>query len=459
MDENEKTVVVDSNGETQVEETTVVADDAEKTVFIADDADKTVLITDDAEKTVIAVDSQVQEENEPAADVADGEASDSDVAQTASEIKSENDASSSDNNDKKVSIIVAACAVVVAAAAVIFMLVALNKKTEYEGEQWYDKKVEIDSTVEQVEVFENLDASTSSIADSWEYGVPVGESYANDGKYYYIDNPLDDHKVYKIEMSAPYTNYRISTIPGSDINIIGDKVYFNSSYAESGDEAGIYVMDKDGNNLECMNVGSFSDLKVVNDWVFYLNSNTKKIEKMNTFNRKIYEIGPDNVWTFAIKENTIILETYDKNGKSGARSQMLSMDVDGENIEEITKAGDYRAFVIDNDYIYYALEDSKLGRIKLEDNSDEVLSKGYPDSNVSIAGNKLFFVDNKEGLLLKVLDVDDKSIKKYNLKKVTGIYTTKDLLFVFYREDGSTPYVTVNDLNTGKVVEFFKKGV
>ena len=354
----------------------------------------------------------------------------------------------------KLSIVLIIMAILVLLASTGLILVNLLERNKFNGENWYDGDKKIDTTIDEVEAFENVSDNTSSIADSWEYGKVDGPGtvpYDND--YYYVCNPLHDNKIYKITKDDNHDNTMLSDVPGSYINMIDGKVYFINIYDDSGYDKGIYCVDVDGNETEVLALGLTYNLQIVNDWCYYIDGNDNCLYKMNLFTRRPIKLINSFVTDYVVFENTIYYIEYDE---STRYYNINSVDVDGNAKKIVADTGFFADILYSDGYLYVLSNKDSISKINVSTNEFTVLYYGYFVTEIVKIGDLLYFIDDSFDRQLGVIHLTDDYVDYYNVNKVSGLDGIGELLAVYYIKGDTTPATTVNDTITGKAVKFFK---
>lgn len=306
------------------------------------------------------------------------------------------------------------------------------------------------------EAFAKVDYSTDSTASDWNYGRPAGKDcFPDDGEYYYVANPCDNDYLYKVSKNEPRTSQKLADISASMINVVDGKVYFINKANDSSFDTGIYCVNADGTGLECMSKGSFQSLYVINNWLYFIDSTTNTLTKMNTSARSHIAITDKCVTRFSITENNIYYVTYTEEYDYNYYS-LERMNVNGKNSMVVCKVLpiDANFFVADR-VAYFVSPELGVYTVNCGSGNISTINNIPVLTNLAKKNNKLYFIDKENDYTLCVYDLSTGTTTYTNLTQVSGFDLADNLIAVYYRANGTTPKVTVNDLSTGKSVPFF----
>lgn len=358
--------------------------------------------------------------------------------------------------NKRLSIVVMIMAALVLLASVALILVNYTVRNKYKGERWYENEVSIDTTVEEQEAFENVNDNVSSIATEWVYGRKGAYNrIVEDDEYYYIVNPADNYNIYKISKDGNFENTLIIDTTGSYINVVDDKLYFANNYDDTEYAKGIYSVNTDGSNLEMLTDGSAYYMQIVNDWCYYVDGNNNNLYKLNLFTRRPILLSDKYITDFSVVENTIYYAIYDEDAEDFAYT-INSMDVDGKNMKVISDPCTFSYMYYDNDDIYVLTSREGIYRMSTTTFEFEFLCGGALISPLCSNSEYIYSIDESLDRRVAVYKISDGSLKYYNTDKVSNVYVTDDIIVTYYNVDGTNPVYTVNEISTGKAIDFFK---
>ena len=386
-------------------------------------------------------------ENVEAVETADGKCEATEQEAEKSEATEQEEEKNDNNSTKKRNLLLTIALILIIVAGIGVTIYSLIPKGTYNGEKWFDTDVDINTEIERIEAFDTKKA-VSSISDHWVYNNI--DSPVNDDTYYYVSKASDDRKLYKINKNT-FENIKIADIPGYPLGMIEGKLYYWDVYSDSDDENGIYCINIDGSDKECVIQGDFGSVNIVNEWIYYTNRFNHKLYKMHYFNRKPIVLYGDYCDGFDVYENTIYLGSYDKENDI---ESFCTMDVDGKGFEVLAENIDCYSWRYSEGFVYYTIADKSLNRLDVNTLETETLYEGTI-SNFTVSGNEVFYVDTTRDYILASFDIEKRESSDFNLCKVSDYAIYEDYMFIYYVDDNLKPAVTVNDRKTGKAVSFF----
>lgn len=171
-----------------------------------------------------------------------------------------------------------------------------------------------------------------------------------------------------------------------DINIIGDLVfYINSGSGE------IYKINTDGTGKEQIGKEHATSLQVVRDWIYYVSSRPPyNLYKMKTDGSCYERVADIYAIEFDIKDGWIY---FCSEASSDDYNTIYKMKVDGTEITKVFKAKDGGiAFInISGDYIYY-LDKHDIHRIKIDGTEDTKMNRKYPASRFFVLDDCVYYM-------------------------------------------------------------------
>ncbi|MBQ0028541.1 MAG: DUF5050 domain-containing protein [Lachnospiraceae bacterium] len=350
-------------------------------------------------------------------------------------------------------IVIAIVSIVIIIAGVGLSIYSLLPKNKYNQDEFASNNKELETDIKEVDTFQGINDTSSSSATSWEYGWRV--EIAEDDNNYYLPDYKNNYKLCKISKSD-YSKTVVVDMPVSNVNVIGDKLYFINSFVDTSDDNGIYAVNTDGTGLECILPGTYTRMLVVNDWIYYVSGYDYNLYKINVFGRNTVKLVTEHVSDIDIYENTIYYSTYDEDRNKRDAYKIAAIDVDGNNRVQYTDYVEYYSIDYDDGYIYYAQSDSCIGRIDTFSKENEKLTDCYTNNALVVSGDRIYFIDGSKDISLAVYSISDGSIKHYNVKNVDSYYVGEDTLITLYMDSSFNPVVTANDINTGAVIDLFK---
>lgn len=324
-------------------------------------------------------------------------------------------------------------------------------KEEYSGSRWYQ-----DYSAPELEAEMLSPVSSDSVATSWTYGIPEGDTIASDDSYYYMGNPTDENKVYRIKKGT-YENELLCDVPASLVLTVDDKLVFQNTYTDSGYETGIYMMNKDGSDMILLTDDIVTNLCAVNEWIYYTDNGFNKLYKMNVNTKDSFTLYEGDLTTFAIHENTIYVPIL--KDSYNYEYVIATMDVNGENFHEDWEQN----YVLGMHYVdgmlyytdwvdeeFYEVDPVSLYAECIYDDIDCYFSvrPRYYDGWV-------FYVDQTEQYSLVAYNRYADETYETNVYNCTDMEVFDGMLMVYYT-DNQEPCVRVNNISDGSSVRFFQ---
>ena len=138
----------------------------------------------------------------------------------------------------------------------------------------------------------------------------------------------------------------------------GDNYIFYSLPNEKAEYMNIYRMDKDGENRTMI---------CSREW---------NVTSLNCLNNKLYFIG------------------YDKDDDGENRAMIYRMDIDGENIKELTSDvnSSSNAITINDNQIYYLNDEFQICKVSINGGESKIVSE-MSNGYVSVVGDWIYYVD------------------------------------------------------------------
>lgn len=342
----------------------------------------------------------------------------------------------------------------VAALVAAVLLTGCGRKVEFEGEPWYEnvqrENKEIDITKEY---------SSDSMAQSWEYGrLPEsGNDIAEDDTYYYVANPIDGEKLYRIKKDGDFAKEKLLDLRVGDINFVNGKVFFSHPEENAEIGVGIFCMDVNGGELEMITDHYPKSMRVVNDWIYFIDYNEDGIYKIHTEGREPIKLTEQICGNLFVYENQIY--TYvklepenEEENEEETKWELISLDVNGQNTGSYGVA---KSVSISNGYLYVLREDG-LWKISMDQSEQEKLNTvDLSDAtDLKVVGEELYYITEQQRL--ERMNLATGECKAYS--SISGIngYGIFDGMIEIYYVEGTDKKVSVNNLADGSAVAFYE---
>ncbi|MBR7089870.1 MAG: DUF5050 domain-containing protein [Lachnospiraceae bacterium] len=391
-------------------------------------------------------------------------------------------------------VIMLVAAVLIAVAGIVVIIKSRAVVGAYDGKNWYEEDVDAPK-LPVVESFTDSENGEDSIADEWVYGNSI-TNYGiacDDDAYYYAD-PSADNKIYRIEKSSPYTRTKISDLAGSNLSVMNGRVYFISTDYSENYAPGIYSVGTDGEDPEFLMEGMFSDLTLVNDWVYYIRDNDNAICKFQINDRKEIVLCEEECLYFQIKENTIyFMANLEKDDSEDKEKTFCCMDVNGGNMIRILTQDrintivdesddesyessewpdllawdpgfDLNTFMTNGDSVYLVSWNEGMIEIKMSDISanisPDLIMTGFRYikgiySYPYFYGDYIIFKYMEDDGKLIGLKSDGTSVTIIDTGTISDIDYCDDLVITEWVDDSSNARISANDLRTGESLDIF----
>ena len=337
------------------------------------------------------------------------------------------------------------------AAAVL--LTGCGKKVEFEGEPWYENVQRQDKETEM-----SAEYPTDSMEESWEYGISPesGNDLAEDEAYYYVANPTDGDKLYRIKKDGGFAKEKLLDLWVEDINVVNGKVYFSNLDEGAEIGVGIFSMDVDGGEPEMITDHYPWSMSVVNDWIYFIDYNEDGIYKIHNKGKELIKLTEQECIDLIVYENQIY--TWAKTESENENKytwELTSLDVNGQNVKSYGPYGQGDSFSIYDRYLYVLREDG-LWKISIDQpEQEELVTEELNDiSNIEVVGEELYYVTEQQRLGRYNLTTGEN--KDYSsISGVTG-YNIFDGMIEIYYVEGTDRKVSVNNLADGSAVAFYE---
>lgn len=354
-------------------------------------------------------------------------------------------------NGKWKKVILGTCGII-AIVAVVSIPLSRIVKVHYTGEKWYETSSENTDVIEDVESFTNFENETNSIADEWSYGHEIDiYGITEDEEYYYAENPFDDSRIYKIPKNDYSKREKMSEIQAGSLNIGTGKIYFQHSSENTEYEPGIYCMNLDGSELEQISDDYVYNLILVNDWLYYTKANDSYLYKLNVNTRNEVRLSTEKVYAPYIRQNTIYYLMYDPD----ERNKFCSMNVNGEEVRELTEWGEYYNPYLSDDLMYYIDGNGYLCTLDLNSCETTVVKEESINASVLTSEGKFYYIDSSDDNSIAVYDPVADKISHFDTENVDSFEIIDDMMIWSYVDRDSVYKSNVNRLDDGSYVHLF----
>ena len=354
-------------------------------------------------------------------------------------------------------IIIGGVAVVAILVSVYFIYRARKITNSFDGEAWYANAKMEEAVIPEVEAFNYKGDVDSSLADSWVQGVTYG-SVAADDTYYYCTNSKDKEALYRITKAEPHRSEKLSDIMGSTIVAKDEKLYLINKEVNGDFAPGIYSVNKDGSDLQLLLCGYYSDINVINDWIYYVRTSDNRLCKIHEFNRREIVVIDEYIEVYQLDKNNIVCVI--KNEAEETYS-LFKYDVDGAFISEYPSISGNN-FSMSNGILYGYESDNGFYSFNYDEydkGNSEVQEKYFHLEGCyfwEVADNKIYFIDTRSIYRIGVIDIDTGEMRYYSLEQVSSFVVFDNMLLIEYMKDGVNPMFTVVDKETGSYVPLFE---
>lgn len=337
--------------------------------------------------------------------------------------------------------------------AAVSLLTGCGKKVEFEGEPWYanvqrqNREIDIDK-----------EYPTDSMADSWEYGISpeAGHDLAEDGEYYYVANPTDGNKLYRIKKDDGFTKEKLLDVGVGDVNVVNDRIYFSNYDENALYGTGIYSMDVNDREPEIITDHYPLTLRAVNDWLYFIDYNDKNLYKIHNAGRELIKLTESECSGLYLCENEICtwqkIEEEDNDDSDDEEYELISLDVNGN---ELHSYGIGKAFAVESNELYISREDG-LWRVSMDDpDQQELVTDEISEiHNMEIAGGEIYYLTDEEQLGRYTLSTGENKIYT-SVNYVSSYYIFDEMIEILYQVE-TDRYVSVNRISDGSSVAFFE---
>lgn len=335
--------------------------------------------------------------------------------------------------------------------AAVSLLTGCGKKVEFEGEPWYanvqrqNREIDIDK-----------EYPTDSMAESWEYGISpeAGHDFAEDGEYYYVANPTDGNKLYRIKKDDSFTKEKLLDVSVGNVNVVNDKAYFSNLDENALQGVGIYSMDIKDGKTEMITDHYPSNLRVVNDWLYFIDCNDSYMYKIHAKGRELIRLSEMECSDIYLIQNEIYTwKKLEEDSESGDEQyELVSMDVNGNLIHSY---GTGLSFTQQDRTLYVNREDG-IWRISMDDpEQQEMITDELGEVyNLYIMGDDLYYTTDSQQLARYTISSGENKIFT-SISHVIG-YSFFDEMIEIYYQTGTDRNVSVNRLADGSPVAFYE---
>lgn len=334
------------------------------------------------------------------------------------------------------------------------LLTGCGRKVEYEGEAWYEN---YDREEEELEI--SGETASDSLADDWEYGlVPHADSdLAEDDTYYYIANPVDLGKLYRVKKDGSWGKEKLLDAEADEINVLHGKVYFAHYNDDDVLKAGIYCMDTEGGEPEMLTDMYPSEMYVVNDWIYFNDYNDTGIYKIHCETKELQHLMDKKCGFLNVCENMIyvLLETEKKDENNNNCWQPVAMDVNGDNMRIFGSFENCNSMILADGMLYFGDSEGWWETSVDEIDERELICADFPEvSPRNVIGDEIYYRTDQNKLAKYNMNSGENKI--YNsVSNLTGYHIFDGMIEIFYTE-GTESKVSVNGLESGAPVAFYE---
>ncbi|MEN6389289.1 MAG: DUF5050 domain-containing protein [Syntrophomonas sp.] len=275
-----------------------------------------------------------------------------------------------------------------------------------------------------------------------EYGNTVGNitndgNVCKNGDWIYFTNTTDDYKLYKSHSDGSGWT-KLCDDNASDINIVGDWIYYNGNND-------LYKIKTDGSGRTKLSKDWPVYINVVGDWIYFSNFDKDGLYKIKTDGSALTMINDGSSYFVNVVGDWI----YYQSKNDGYKLYKIRTDGSGK-----TKLNDERSACINviDDWIYYCsvnknyLYSGQLYRIRTDGTEKTKLSEeivGY----LNVSGDWIYYSNlGDKGKLYKMLK-DGRNRTKVNSDDNTCLINVADD-WVYYRTKIGCGYVPVYIINS-----------
>ena len=336
--------------------------------------------------------------------------------------------------------------------AAVSLLSGCGKKVEFEGEPWY-----ANTERENKETDIDKEYSSDSMAESWEYGSSpeAGHDLAEDEEYYYMPNPTDQRKLYRIRKDDGFAKEKLLDVSVGDVNVVQDRIYFSNQDENALKGIGIYSIDVQGGEPEILTDHYPRVMQVVNDWLYFIDYNDDCLYKVHSKSRELLQLA-EKCSGLYLNQNEIYtwIEAADGDEESGdSEYELISMDVNGNKIHSYGKDG--LSFTAGEGCLYIYREDG-LWKVSMEDpEQQELITDELEYANrLEVVGDEIYYITGLKQLARYTISSGENKIYT-SISYVTG-YDIFDGMIAVYYQSGTNRNISVNQLSDGTPVAFFE---
>lgn len=338
----------------------------------------------------------------------------------------------------------------VMAFAAAVLLTGCGRKVEFEGEPWYENVQRQDKETEL-----SVEYPTDSMAESWEYGLSPdsGNDLAEDETYYYVANPTDGNKLYRIKKDGSFAKEKLLDMRVGDINVVNGEIYFSCLDENAENGVGIFSMDTDGGEPEMVTDHFPLYMRVVNDWIYFIDYNEDGIYKIHNKGKELIQLTEQKCSGLIVYENQIYTwAKAEPDNEDENNGELMSLDVNGQNVRSYGSGQEFSIF----DRNLYVVREDGLWKISIDQpEQEEKITDELGDiSNTEIVGEDLYYVTEQQKLGRYNIATGEN--KEYtSVSGVNSYYIFDGMIEICYVE-GTDKKVSVNNLTDGSPVAFYE---
>lgn len=327
----------------------------------------------------------------------------------------------------------------------VTLLTGCGQRVEYEGEPWY-ANVERESKETDID----KEYSTDSMAESWKYGISpeAGHDLAEDDEYYYVSNPTDGDKLYRVKKDESFAKEKLLDVWVEDVNAANGRVYFSNLDENALLGIGIYSMDAEGGEPEMITDHYPSVLRVVNDWLYFIDYNDHNLYKIHSQGRELIKLSDRLCGGLYVCRNEIYMWEQQEEGNY----ELVSLDVNGQRLHTYGSVSAYTAA----DGQLYILREDGLWKVAMDQpEQEELLTEELKDAyNLRVVGDEIYYITDLEQLARYTLSSGEN--KMYTSINYVISFDIFDGMIATYYQVDTSRNVSVNRLADGSAVAFYE---
>jgi serine/threonine protein kinase len=288
---------------------------------------------------------------------------------------------------------------------------------------------------------ENLANSTESKTESeidYSFEVVSSNNFLEDVTDFYFSCFSVGGDIYKIDFDGnKELLYEGNT---TQLFLYDDFIYY--TFYDSDKELGsLYKMDKDdgSNNIKiCDNVNFYANYTIIDDWIYYLNSEEDdKIYKIKTDGTENEKVSDEETEQFLIYNDYIFYTSKTED------SNIYRINIDGSEKKKIVEY-EVMDFDIENGFLYYCVssydsDDYGIRKVSIDGKDDSMVENlDYVSSDCLEVDNGWIYYNDLDSLILSKIKVNGNNKTDLTEGRVSDLAVTEDWLgFTLTETDGN----------------------